>query len=1011
MHMFSRLGIQRRFSLAMIMAVLAVVALLTAVVFQARKKAYTDSVDTRLLTAANSARTLLPGDGVDRIKDETSPSREEFPQIVPGLDQLCRQVDLNGLWRLALLEGRMVLTTANSIETDLGHPEDTVFLTRPPHQEAIRHALSTMKTEFHTFKDQRGKNRMVLVPGKDRQGHLFLFAASAKLDQIGAILGWTLIEALAFGATFLFLGFWGGATLLQKLETLRARSEQTQKLLLATNTGYVIIDQQGQVIDANEEYLRLTGRKRMEDIKGHNILEWTAPHDRDRNVEEVRKNFEVEPVRNLEIDYVHPDGSTLPVEINASVVQLASRGFSHAVCRDITERKRVEAVLRLNESRMAGLLKLARMVDHSERDLTDFALETAIELTSSSIGYLAFLNEDETEITMYSWSKEALAECGVLNKVNRYQVASTGLWGEAVRQRRPIITNDFQAPNPLKRGLPDGHVKVTRHMNVPLFDGDRIVLVAGVGNKIEPYDETDVKQLTLLMDGMWKIIRHRRTMEERNRFFNLSLDMLCIGNFNGYLTQVNPAFSRALGWTSEELISKPWIEFVHPEDQARSLEEATNFLAGKSLLGFENRFRCKDGTWRLLSWNTFPLPEEQLIFALVRDLTEIRRLEERLRQTEKMDAIGQLAGGIAHDFNNQLTGILGFAELLVRRSEDPILRQYAGNILNSSRRAGDLTRELLAFARKGKFRVVSVDLHALIAEVAMLLERSIDKRIVLKLDLQAQTPSIAGDPTQLQNAFLNLGLNARDAMPQGGEIRFETKIVELDERHCREKPYDVVPGRYVRISVTDDGTGMDPETRKHLFEPFFTTKGPGKGTGMGLAAVYGTVKNHKGSIDVQSEVGRGTSVQIHLPLAVQAAEESSDLFSEAPKSQGVRILVVDDEEVVRDLLAEMLNTLGHTVTLCQDGPEALEWYRKEWHKTDLVIFDMVMPKMSGRDLFRGLQKINPEVRALLSSGYSIDGEAQAILAAGVLGFLQKPFVRSELAQAVEQVLGQTVSPI
>jgi CheY-like chemotaxis protein len=372
-----------------------------------------------------------------------------------------------------------------------------------------------------------------------------------------------------------------------------------------------------------------------------------------------------------------------------------------------------------------------------------------------------------------------------------------------------------------------------------------------------------------------------------------------------------------------------------------------------------------------------------------------------------MQAVGQLAGGIAHDFNNQLVGIVGCADILrAELAEHPELISFADKILGSARRASDLTAHLLAFARKGKFLAVPVDLHDIINEVVALLERSIDKQIHITLGLGAHPPTTLGDPSQLQNCFLNLALNARDAMPNGGELRFMTSIVHIDEEYCRANPYAIEAGDHVEISVSDTGVGMNQTVIEHIFEPFFTTKEKEKGTGMGLAAVYGTVKNHKGTIGVYSEVGRGTTFRVHLPLLIETevprtAEPEAQPIGAPP---GAHILLVDDEEMVCETTCTMLRSLGYRVSICRNGQDAVDFIEHSADEIDLVILDMIMPVMGGGATFDALKKVNSGVRVLVSSGYSLEGEAQEILDRGARGFVQKPFLKTKLSRAVREAL-------
>jgi PAS domain S-box-containing protein len=397
------------------------------------------------------------------------------------------------------------------------------------------------------------------------------------------------------------------------------------------------------------------------------------------------------------------------------------------------------------------------------------------------------------------------------------------------------------------------------------------------------------------------------------------------------------------------------------------------------------------------------LKGQKVVLSILRDITDRSKMEERIRQMEKMDAIGQLAGGIAHDFNNQLGGIMGYAELLVKRLEDPRLRQFAEAILRASARSADLTRQLLAFARKGKYQSVPVDVHLVINEVAALLKHSIDKRIDIKERLDASPCVVAGDQSQLQNALLNLGLNARDAMPGGGELVFSTRIIHLDRDYCIRKGKDLACGDYIQISVSDNGAGMSDEVKRHIFEPFFTTKDVGKGTGMGLASVFGAVQNHRGDISFYSEPGRGTVFNIFLPVRQAEPREAPEPRPESPGIQAA-VLVVDDEDIVRDIIEAMLRELGYQIITRANGEAAVEFYKDNWRSVDLVIIDLVMPKMGGRDTFSAMKKINPSVKALLCSGYSVNGEAQSILDDGALAFIQKPFTMKDISEKVAGAL-------
>jgi len=412
----------------------------------------------------------------------------------------------------------------------------------------------------------------------------------------------------------------------------------------------------------------------------------------------------------------------------------------------------------------------------------------------------------------------------------------------------------------------------------------------------------------------------------------------------------------------------------------------------------------------------FSMEEKPMVMSLVRDISERKRaeedrlkLQEQLQQSRKMESIGKLAGGIAHDFNNQLGAVVGLADLIRNETEEGSkLRRYAEDILTTAKRSTDLTSQLLAFARKGMYRAVPLDINHLVEEVISILKRSIDKRITIRSIMAENPPVVIGDPSQLQNAFLNLALNARDAMPSGGEMVFETQQEALSDDSCLRNLFDIPAGDYVRVSVSDSGVGMSKEIKDHIFEPFFTTKGPGKGTGMGLAAVYGTVINHGGTVNVYSEPERGTTFNMYFPLSPEserAPEIEKYIESETVRGSG-HILLVDDEPFIINTTTAILENLGYSVITCPNGAEAVRLYGESYKSIDAVILDMVMPVMGGRETFIKLMEINPDVRVLLSTGFVMGGEAQEIMSMGAADFIHKPFRMVELSRKLAGILDQ-----
>ncbi len=393
---------------------------------------------------------------------------------------------------------------------------------------------------------------------------------------------------------------------------------------------------------------------------------------------------------------------------------------------------------------------------------------------------------------------------------------------------------------------------------------------------------------------------------------------------------------------------------------------------------------------------------------VISDITERKRAEEekaklegRLLQARKMEAIGTLAGGIAHDFNNLLMGILSYTSLMLMKTDKSHPLYEKLKIIERQIQSGaDLTRKLLGFARGGKYEVQPVNVNDLIIKTSEVFGRA-KKEITIQTKLQEDLHAVEVDSGQIEQVLLNLYMNAWHAMPSGGELYLKTRNVVLDEQYCR--PFDAKPGLYVKISVIDTGVGMDAETMQRIFEPFFTTKDIGRGTGLGLASAYGIIKNHGGIISVYSEKGQGSTFTLYLPAS------EKEILAEAKPGEGIipgheTILIVDDEEPNVESLKELLETLGYKTLTARNGREAIELYREYPKGIHLVILDMIMPGMNGRETFLKLKEIDAEVKVLLSSGYSIDGEAAKILDLGCSGFIQKPFRVAQLSQKIRTVL-------
>jgi PAS domain S-box-containing protein len=542
--------------------------------------------------------------------------------------------------------------------------------------------------------------------------------------------------------------------------------------------------------------------------------------------------------------------------------------------------------------------------------------------------------------------------------------------------------------------------------HVEPFVGSGSEIVGSVGIAL------DVTERTLAEEA-----RHRSEVR-KGAVLDTALDGIVSIDHRGRITEFNAAAERMFGHARTAALGRDMADLLIPESHrevhraglARHLATGEARVLGRRI---ELTAVRADGTEMPveLAVTRIPLDGPPVFTAYVRDLTErkqaekaLRDSEEQLRQAQKMDAIGTLAGGVAHDFNNLLTGILGHAQLVRAATEAGHKAHRSAEVIETAaRRGAALTQQLLGFARKGKNQNVPVDLHATVHEVIGLLTRTVDKNIRMSSRSAVERPVVAGDPDQLQQVILNLAVNARDAMPDGGEMLFVTDGSTFDASDFR-RPQEIAPGRYIVLSISDTGCGISEDVRRRIFEPFFTTKSQGKGTGMGLAMVYGIVKNHGGWVAVESALGRGTTVRVHLPQAQDLrTSESLRLSTDARPGTG-RILVVDDEEIVRSVAEEFLRHLGYDVVTAADGLEAVEYYEKFGRTIDAVLLDMIMPRMGGRDCFRALREMNPDVRAVLSTGYGPDVVAQELLDEGMRGFVAKPYRLEQLADAVARAL-------
>ena len=519
-------------------------------------------------------------------------------------------------------------------------------------------------------------------------------------------------------------------------------------------------------------------------------------------------------------------------------------------------------------------------------------------------------------------------------------------------------------------------------------------------------------------DGVLFDITERKQAEKalktQARILDNMVEGVNVSDENGIIFFANPAFDAMFGYEPGELIDKPVsiLNACTPEENVRRVAEVIEQLKTHGVWSGELNNIRKDGT-QFITYarvSALEVSGKQYWISVQEDITDHKRAEEekkefeaRLQQAQRLEAIGTLAGGIAHNFNNLLMAIQGNVSLMLY-DIDPAhpFYEFLTSIKSEVENGAKLTAQFLGYARKGKYFPQPLNLNQLVKKASSTIGAT-KKEISIHRELADDLFAIEADQAQIQQVLLNLLINAADAMPGGGDLILKT--ANVIDKDMKDKVYDPKPGNYVQLTVTDTGSGMDKETQERIFEPFFTTKEMASGTGLGLASVYGIIKGHGGYVDVESEPGRGTTFTVYLPATEKTVEET--LQPSEPIVKGTEtILLVDDEDRVMDVGTKLLEKLGYTVLEARGGKEAVEIYKENKDRIDLVLLDMVMPRMGGGEAYDKMKEINPDVKVLLSSGYDIDSEAKEILARGCNAFIQKPFGMQELSQNIREVLGK-----
>ncbi len=657
---------------------------------------------------------------------------------------------------------------------------------------------------------------------------------------------------------------------------------------------------------------------------------------------------------------------------------------SFAVITDITDQKYTVEKLK-RESRvntvMADVANKVLAGSDQIEDISSLVLKYSKELTGSSHGKVSIIDPSKKDI------------------VNKALYTDKSFYkNKPDEKEKSYLTAELHTP-------------VNRYMNVPVMIGEELVGRVTLADSDRDYTEADIETIERLGELYAIAIQRNMAADEIQRKTNLNQSLIdafsCVAlllrsdreivasNKTGIAAGAVPGGKCHATWGQRKNIC-PWC------------------LAPRALETMELQHLIVEADE--IVWDAYWIPiEKDLYLHYAYDITEQKKIEkekmdlgEQLLQAQKMESIGRLAGGIAHDFNNILVGIMGFSEILQLKFPDKTTTEgeAVDIILKGAERAAGLTKQLLGFARKGKYNPIPLNINRVIMDAANLSEKIFKNNITIKYELEEKINSVSGDIHQFEQVLTNLIINARDAMPEGGELLFKTENISVGKKFKNKHP-EFIPGQYVRTTIKDTGVGMPEDMLPNIFEPFFTTKSEDKGTGLGLATVYGIVKNYRGYIYVSSEQDKGTTFTLYFPVTLNNIEKGH-VKSEIIRGDA-RILVVDDEEQVRALTSTMLESFGYKVILACDGFEAVAKYKKNKQEIDLVILDIVMPGFGGMETFENLKKINPDIRVLLTSGYSRDGETNKALKEGASGFIQKPFRMETLSKIIFETINNVSS--
>jgi len=789
------------------------------------------------------------------------------------------------------------------------------------------------------------------------------------------------------------------------------------ELLNSVSDSVFVIDLEGRILDVNEAAWRSRGYSR-EELLSMSIGDLSSA-DYAALVPSRISLIREKGAAFLESEHRLKDGGVISVEISTHIVDYRGETAILSSVRDVTLRKRTEECLRRSERFNVSLNRISQafLTSSCDQQMYREFLVALLDVMESPDGMVGYLDEAGDLVCPSASAGGASQGCAIFPAVNW----GDSLWGVTLRCCEPRYAN---RPQP----VPVGHFPIDRCLMVPLVVQGRPIALLMVANRNSDYNDEDLQMLQAIGTQVAPVLQARieqqqaaAALKDNEKKLQVIFDVIQAGiiqlDISGTVTFANQRMAEMFGMTMDELMGSAYSSHLCPDQREESDLNVRRLLEGEvEAAHFERCYLRRDGTvfWGYFAGRklTSPIDKQPVLVATIADMTELKSAEEKRHRSEqqmlhvqKLESLGVLAGGIAHDFNNILLAIMGNTSLALHRlSPGSPVENHLHQVEKAAEKAADLARQMLAYSGKGRFVLEALDLNRLVREMTSMLEVSLNKKAALRFYLADQLPCMLADPTQIRQIVMNLSINASEAIGErSGVISIATGSRDCDRSYLAESwlNEELPEGHYVFIEVADTGCGMSKETVERIFEPFFTTKFTGRG--LGMAAILGIVRGHKGAIKVYTEPGKGSSFKILFPATERPVESGSAGSIDADWRGKGTVLLVDDEETVRDVACAMLNEFGFEVISAADGREAVELYRVQGGRIDLVLMDLNMPNLNGEEAFHELRGMDPQVRVILSSGFSEQEVTRKFLGKGLAGFIQKPYTLAALRDAVQSV--------